>query len=72
MKDENTVNYIIKAAEFKSIKEDIDLSKISDLRFYIRKVEAISESTYSHQKIMRKEAKTILIRLEQLYPEYFI
>lgn len=49
---------------------DIDTSKIKDIKWYIRKVQVIEK--FSGNKAKVKDATTVLNVLKQLYPEYFI
>lgn len=63
---------VLKVSDYSTIKNDIDLDKLSNIRFYISKVEAISTSDYSHQRKMRKDAIKILEILKVKFPEYFL
>ena len=61
-----------KASDYESLKKDIDLLEISSLKFYIKKLEALSASTYEHQKKLKKDATKMLKIIREIYPEYFI
>ena len=63
---------IIPSNELITFKEDFDLSKIKDISFYVKKVRAISDSNFSHQRKMKKDALVILKYLKTEYPEMFI
>ena len=63
---------IIEAKNFETLKEDLDLDKVDNMRFYYKKICAVSESTYEHQKIIKKDALKIKKIIESEYPEYLL
>ena len=67
---DNVINFKYYNSKDELMEDVCNLEKITP--FYVKKIEAISTSTYSHQKDMKKTAKQILKILEEKVPEYFI
>jgi hypothetical protein len=67
---DNVINFKYYNSKDELMEDSCKLEKITS--FYIKKLEAISTSKYTHQKDIKKTAKQILKILEEKVPEYFI
>ena len=63
---------ILRTKDYPSIKNDIDIEKLTNVKFYIKKLNLISESNERHHKHMKEDAIKILKIFKREYSEYFI
>lgn len=60
---------ILKACDYESLKENIDLDKITNIKFYYKKICAIANSS---NKNLKRDAIKIRQKIKDNYPEYLL